>query len=450
MRRTNPFPRRLSRYILSATLWSSFAGAFGAPDAAPADSPMFRNDPAHSGIYNAAGAPRFIKVKWSFHTDGEVISSPAIVSGVVYVGSNDGNLYAIDQQSGSLKWKFPTGARISSSPAVADDLVYFGSYDGNFYAVEAGGGKLRWKFRTGGERRYSGTHLHGSVPEAESMPDPWDVYLSSPTVWDGTVYFGSGDGSVYALDAVKGSLRWKFRTGDVVHASPAIADGKLYIGSWDSYFYALDASNGKEIWRFKTGEDPDTHNQVGIQSSATVANGIIYFGCRDSKFYALDAATGRQRWVFPNNGSWVITSPVVRNGKVYFATSDTALLHIVDARTGALINTLKFHWPIFGSPSIAGNTLYLAGHDGKLVAVDLDSGKPSWTFQSDASRQNLPALSKPDGSPNYEAAFRSNFYDDLMVGFTKLHTVGTILSSPVISGSVVFIGTADGNLYALE
>lgn len=59
-------------------------------------------------------------------------------------------------------------------------------------------------------------------------------------------------------------------------------------------------------------------------------------------------------------------------------------------------------------------------------------------------------LSKADGAPNYEAVFRSNFYDDMLVGIGKLHTAGTILSSPVISGSVVYIGTADGNLYALE
>jgi len=416
----------------------------------PRDTPMFRNDAAHSGTYEARGVPSFKGVKWSFHTQGEIISSPAIVNGVVYVGSNDGNLYAIDRESGAQKWKFPTGARVTSSPAVVNGLVYFGSYDGNFYAVEAGAGKLRWKFRNAGERRYAGIHLHGSLPEGESMPDPFDVYLSSPTVWNGAVYFGSGDGNVYAIDATSGTVKWKFKTGDVVHASPAIADGKLYIGSWDSYFYALDATTGKEIWRFKTGEDPEIHNQVGIQSSATIADGVVYFGCRDSKFYALDATTGLQRWVFPNKGSWVITSPLVRDGKVYFATSDTALLHVVDAKTGALIDTVKFHWPIFGSPSIAGNTLYLAGQDGKLVAIDLDSRKPVWIFQSEASRQNLPALSKPDGSPNYETAFASGFYDDMFVGISRLHSVGTMLSSPVISGSVVYIGAADGNLYALE
>ena len=98
------------------------------------------------------------------------------------------------------------------------------------------------------------------------MPDPFDVYLSSPVVWNGTVYFGSGDGNVYALNALSGAMQWKFQTGDVVHASPAISAGRLYIGSWDSYFYALDATTGKQLWRFKTGEDPKIHNQVGIHS----------------------------------------------------------------------------------------------------------------------------------------------------------------------------------------
>jgi eukaryotic-like serine/threonine-protein kinase len=437
-----PSARKFSRYLLPILLSCSCAFT--------QDTPAFRNNLAHSGIYAATGVPKLNGIQWTFATHGEVISSPAIVNGVVYVGSNDGNLYAIDQQTGSQKWKFPTEARVTSSPAVANGLVYFGSYDGNFYAVDTASGKQKWKFRNAGERRYAGTHLHGSAPEGESMPDPFDFYLSSPAVWNGAVYFGSGDGNVYALDAASGSLKWKFKTGDVVHASPAIVDSKLYIGSWDSYFYALDAVTGKELWRFKTGEDPAIHNQVGIQSSATVVNGLVYFGCRDSKFYALDAATGQQRWSFSNKGSWVITSPVVHAGKVYFATSDTALLHILDAETGAPIDSLKFHWPIFGSPSIAGNTLYLAGQDGKLVAIDLGTRKPVWTFQSEASRKNLPAFSKPDGSPDYEAAFTSNFYDDMIVGISKLHAVGTILSSPVISGNVVYVGTADGNLYALE
>src|SRR2546428_239782 len=83
-----------------------------------------------------------------------------------------------------------------------------------------------------------------------------DVFRSSPAVWHGAVYFGSGDGNIYALDAVSGHVKWKFHTRDVVHASPAIAGGTVYIGSWDSWFYALDAATGALKWRFKTGEDP--------------------------------------------------------------------------------------------------------------------------------------------------------------------------------------------------
>jgi outer membrane protein assembly factor BamB len=86
----------------------------------------------------------------------------------------------------------------------------------------------------------------------------------------------------------------------------------------------------------------------------------------------------------------------------------------------------------------------------KLLVIDILTKKPLWTFQSEGSRQNIAALSKPDGSPNYEAVFASLFYDDLIVGVNKMHAVGMFLSSPVISGSAIYIGSTDGNLYALE
>src|SRR5580765_3346888 len=86
---------------------------------------------------------------------------------------------------------------------------------------------------------------------------PVDTFLSSPVVANGVVYFGSGDGNLYALDAATGDLRWKFKTGDVVHASPALADGVLFFGSWDSYFYAVDAATGKEKMAFPRRRRPD-------------------------------------------------------------------------------------------------------------------------------------------------------------------------------------------------
>jgi len=434
----------MDRYLLVAAL-------FLYPSTVHAtDSPGFRGDPEHPGIYDSAPVEKFTQIKWKFQTKGLVFSSPAVVGNTLYVGSADHNLYAVDIATGTQKWAFKTGSSVASSPAVANATVYFMSYDGSFYAVDATDGRLRWKFQTGGERRFAAKHLHGSQPRAETMPDPFDVYLSSPVVWQGAVYFGCGDSNVYSLDAAKGTLNWKFKTGDVVHASPVISGGVLYIGSWDSYFYAIDAVTGKENWRFKTGEDPDIHNQVGIQSSAVVADSMVYFGCRDSNLYAIDVATGQKKWVYNNKGSWVIASPLVQKGNVYFATSDSGMFYALDAKTGAELFSLKFSgWPTFASPIIAGQMLYTGSHSGKLFAIDLKEQKTVWEFQTDGAKKNGATYTNADGTPNYAAAYAGDFYDDMVVGVRKLMTVGSIYASPVLANGVLYIGSTDGAVYAL-
>lgn len=415
------------------------------------DSATFRGDNAHTGVYEAVGAPAFHKVKWQFHTSGQIYSSPAVASGTVYVGSNDHFLYAVDLETGAEKWKFKTEGRVASSPAIANNTVFFLSYDSNFYALDAATGKTKWKFKTEGERRFAAKHIHGSEPAAEMMPDPFDFYLSSPAVSGGLVFFGSGDTNIYALDSSTGSLKWKFKTGDVVHSSPAISSGTLFVGSWDTFLYALDAATGREKWRFKTGEDHEIFNQTGIQASPVVASGIVYFGCRDSKFYAVDATSGKQLWAFSNKGSWVINSAAIKDGKVYFATSDTGLLHALDAKSGSLISTIEYnHWPMFSSPAIAANTLYLGSHQGRLLAVDLTAQKPAWYFETEASRTHGATFTTPQGAPNYEAAFADSFYDDIVGGIQKMFTMGPMLGSPTVSGDTVLIGSADGNLYAIN
>ena len=426
--------------LLSLAPWGIAAG----------ESPEFRGNPEQPGIYAAKPLEEFTQVKWKFTTKGPVAGSPAVVGETLYVGSSDHRMYAIDLANGTQKWKFLAGAGIASSPAVADGLVYFGCYDGNFYALDATTGKLRWKFKTGGEHRFTATHLHGMQPVGEAMPDPFDVYLSSPVVWKDAVYFGSGDGNVYAVNAANGELKWKFHTGDVVHASPAIRGGVLYIGSWDSYFYALDAASGAQKWKFKTGEDPDIHNQVGIQSSAVVADGMVYFGCRDSNLYALDAATGEKKWAFNNKGSWVVASPTVKDGKLYFATSDSGMFHAVNAKTGELLYSLKFSgWPTFSSPMIAGDKLYVGSNSGNLYAIDLAKQAKAWEFATDGQKQNGATYTKADGTPNYEEAFKSDFYDDMVAGMREMMTVGSIFGSPVLVNGVLYFASADGNVYAL-
>ncbi len=410
---------------------------------------MFRGGPDHLGIYESSAAPTLSQLKWKFKTGSRVLSSPAVHNGCVYVGSADHHAYAINAADGSLRWKFQTGGGVNSSPAVASNLVYFGSIDGNFYAVDAAAGKLQWKFQTGGERRFTAPGIHGIMPHTESMPDPFDVFLSSPVVAKGVVYFGSGDHNIYALDAKTGTLKWKFTTGDVVHASPAVADGVLYIGSWDRYFYALDALTGKVRWKFQTGDDTKIYNQIGIAGSAALSGGIVYFGCRDSQFYALDAATGAERWRHDNRGGWVIASPAVSGGAVYFPTSDGQLFHALDAKTGGAIFQVSNKAVSFSSPAIAGDFLYFGTSDGWLHGIDIRTGRVKYEFQTDGNKQNGTKYIGKDGKMNNTALSSDNTLDGTMIYLDRMYSLGSILSSPVIDGRVIYFGSTDGHVYAV-
>ena len=411
---------------------------------------MFRGDAIHSGTY-ASQAPReFHRVKWKFPTGDRVVSSPVWQDNVVYFGGDDGNVYAVDATTGNQTWKHATGGPVPSTPAVADGVVYVGSYDGKFYALNAKTGRTKWKFATGGERRFEAKGLNGLQPKNQTMADPFDVFLSSPVVAQGAVYFGSGDGNLYALDAASGELRWKFPTGDVVHSSPAYGGGVLYFGSWDSFFYAVDAATGKEKWRFHGGEDALIHNQVGFQSSPAVFNGVVYTGCRDSNLYALDAATGKENWRFNNELSWVITAPAVAQGKVFFATSDSSLYHVVDAITGKPVLRQQSKAYMFSSPAVAGDVVLIGVLNGTLEARDIKTGELLWDYQTETSKQNKGWVLTADRKFNNPMLYYSNWREAPVVGTERQFGIGAIFSTPLVVNGVVYFGSTDGYLYALE
>ena len=156
----------------------------GAPiQATPGDAPtqeasMFRANPARTGVFPSDGPTTLSELVWKFKTDVRNVgfgSSPAVAGGVVYVGSLDNWLYALDARTGQEKWTFQTDDRIYSSPAVAGGMIYIGSFDGRLYALDARTGQEKWSFKTG-----------SSVP-------------SSPAVAGGVVYFVDTEGYLYAV-----------------------------------------------------------------------------------------------------------------------------------------------------------------------------------------------------------------------------------------------------------
>lgn len=424
----------------------------GASIGTSAAQATFHADMARTGVYPGTGPRTLGGVKWAFRTQAPVVGSPVAADGVVYVASLDTHLYAIDQETGKEKWKFKSRLPIASTPAVTADTVYVVTATGALAAIDRATGTPKWVFAAEHERRFEAKNLHGYPSAAQTIPDAWDLFLSSPAVGRGKVFFGAGDGAVYAVDEKSGLLQWKFGTGDVVHTSPAIVDQTVYVGSWDSTLYALDADSGLKRWGFEAGRDPAIHNQVGFQSSPAVVDGVVYVGCRDAHVYALDAATGRKKWDYPTSKSWVVGTPAVKDGVVYVGTSDGGRFLALDARNGRLKWNFSARANIFSSAALAGDLAYVGAHNGRLYAVDTKSGAVAWEFATEASKADPFKTLQPDGSLNLEAIYGPFFGDfqDMYLAFFKFASIGAIVSSPSVAGGVVFVGSMDGSVYALR
>src|SRR5262249_47314495 len=138
------------------------------------DFPMFRGNPQHTGVYDTKGVRDLGGLKWKFQSQGPIRSSPVIANGILYFGSGDNCLYALTVESGKMVWRFEAEGAVQSTPAISDNMVYFAARSGGLYAVDAKSGDLKWKRET--------TILKKEI---------YDLYVSSPVISGGLVYFGS-------------------------------------------------------------------------------------------------------------------------------------------------------------------------------------------------------------------------------------------------------------------
>jgi outer membrane protein assembly factor BamB len=450
------FMRKICSNFCSFFFASSLVILAAAPAATAQTTAQFHGDAAHTGLYPGSAPSESAKILWRFQTGGRVFSSPVVAGGLVYAGSADGFLYAVDAQTGLLKWKAKTGGAVQSSPAIAGGLVYVLSLDGKAYALDAATGAERWKFSTLGESRQNVAGIYGYPAAREVVPDVWDFFLSSPAISDGVVYFGSGDHHVYALDAATGKPRWSFEASTVVHASPAVAGGKVFVGDLDGNFYALDAASGKKLWGF-TGASDGIHFMQGFPGSAAVSEGVVVFGSRDAFLYALDAATGKLLWKQPNDNSWIIATPAIVDGVIYVTTSDTLKLRALKLTTGEPLFHLLYKAYGFSSPAIAGNHAYFGTFDGILWEADLEKKQIRQAFRTQMACDHsdlLDAEGKPDNkkifTPQFPGGVEVNSIESNIAGIERLMQLGSILASPSVADGTVYFSSADGAIYALK
>ena len=330
--------------------------AIGTSTIPVSDWPMWRADAAHSST--AQEGPSNFTLAWKFTTQGSVISSPSVADGIVYVGSQDKNIYALGAWGGKLIWKFTTQDAIESSPAVANGKVYTGGDDGYAYCLDAYTGALIWK-----------TFVNGDLPFTFGSL----VLKSSPVVSAGKVYVGSLDGYLYALDANNGNIVWKTKTDGQIESSPAVADGAVYFTAEEptaGALYKLDANSGALIWKQQLPYEYQFTGGTEMLGSPSVANGMVFASSDLRSYYGIDAATGDFVWNFTDPAAieFIVSSPIYVNGDLF----------IIDKYNIACLNATNGHtiWSFFTgdelyvSPSYADGKIYIVTSERHIFILD--------------------------------------------------------------------------------
>ncbi len=317
-------------------------------------------------------------------------------------------------QSLTTHWEFETSATVNDSPAVVGSTVYVGSKDDQLFAVDASDGTQKWQIEVGG--------------------------AAPPAVADGTVYAIGHNGNLYAIDARNGTQEWQFEVGDWGTSSPAVAGGTVYFGHTDNYLYAVDASDGTLHWQFETDD--------WVSSSPAVVDGTVYVGSDDNYLYAVDANQGTQEWQFEVGGS-VFSSPAVADGTVYVGSADN-YLYAVDAGTGEEQWCFKTGDWVESSPAVANDTVFVGSNDNYLYAVDASDGTKQWHFETGDSVNSSPTVA--NGVVYFGSRDKNLYAVDVSDGTQQWRLENGITNSLAVADDTIYVGvTTNGNyLYALK
>jgi outer membrane protein assembly factor BamB len=286
---------------------------------------------------------------------GEKTVKPEVSNDLVIIGTNKG-LHILDKNTGKIKWERLIG-EIISKPIIEDKSLIVSCSDGAIYSFDITSGNKIWDYNF--EKQVYTSEIKNNIMYvcSEETCYAFDIYnkniiwnyktdgmiSASPRVEDKTVYFGSWDGCLHAVDHATGILKWKFETGWGIDSTPEIAGGLVFVGSLDNKFYCLDEKNGEIKWGFQC--------RSAIHSSPVIYGEYVFFGCDDGKLYVLDKKTGELGWSFTpgysikdddaNNymTTMISSDPVAYNGFVYFGAKGS--IYSLEAQTFEFSNEKK-------------------------------------------------------------------------------------------------------------
>ena len=250
------------------------------PPPRPEDWRAFMYDLGHSGMSPDKTLKPPFGVLWKFKTGGPLYASPVVAHGILYIGSTDGKLYALDAKAWGIKWVFDAGDAIRYSAMVFGDRVYFSARNNKVYALDTKTGEKLWEFKS----------------------NNW--IDAPPIVVDNTVYVGAFPSKIYLLNARTGTLESMRERAVNIHG--------IEYGCVNGVFRPVFPQHNAKLWRGYTN---------GSESYPVTANETVYIGARDGKIHAFDAASKTQTWVY-QLGGFVEAAPAISDGILYVASGD--------------------------------------------------------------------------------------------------------------------------------
>jgi len=340
------------------------------PSVSPADRwTHFRGSQLLTGV-SASRLPEKLAVAWTYEAGESIESSAAIVDGSVYVGTQAGELLALELATGKLQWKYKTTAGIAeSSPAVEGGLVYIGDSAGVVHAVDAHTGKGAWTFKTESEIK------------------------SSPVVIDGKVLIGSYDQHLYALEAKTGKLLWKLEAAGPVHSTAGVLDGTAFVSGCDGQLRGVRISDGKQLLHVDAGAYTGASPALEAGSNSAASRRAAYFGTFENEVLGVDLSAQKPAWRYehPERRFPFYSSAALFEGKIILGGRDK-LVHALDARTGMSLWTFATRARVDSSPAISAGRVYVGSNDGRLYVLDVNTGKKLSEFEAGAPLSASPAI----------------------------------------------------------
>lgn len=317
----------------------------------------FQGDAQHTGVVDHELGPK-LKELWSFETKGPVMGSPVVHGNFVYIGSRDGNLYAVDAGRGTEHWAFDSQDQIETTPAIAEGQVFVAASNGELLALDSKTGVRNWSRRLG-------RAMH-----------------ASPVVADSKVYVGEAGGTLTALSCARGDILWHVHTEGEVTSCPAIYENLVIFGSWDGRVRAFDLNEGREEWSYAT--------DGAVASTPTVHNDIVCVGSDDANVYGLRAEDGEILWRRPVGG--YVRSSAAAGEELFFIGCHDGLIYALEHDSGEIAWTAETDDEILASAAITTNTVFVGSIDGTLYALDPDSGEIRWSEQTLYGIYSTPAV----------------------------------------------------------